>query len=439
MISTEYKELARWAMDECLRKGCQAVRIFMYSGTNTDFDVRDRQLDKLQQSTENQMVLNMFVDQRYGSFSTNRMDKAEIGRFIDKAIESVRYLAEDACRQLPDPARYYQGGKSDLSLYDPACLSVTPDQKLRLAHAAAEEILGTDERILSVQSSYSDGESFSYTLTSNGFEGESAHSYYSLSVTVSVQGEGEVRPESFWYDQSLYFEDLQKEGIGKTALERALQKLGQEKAASGVYPMLVDPLNGGRLLAPVLTALSGNALQQNNSFLIGKIGEPVFSDKLTLHDDPHVPRTFGARYFDNEGVATAPRVVVRAGVPETCFFDTYNALKMGVEPTISGISQLNFEMGDRSLEDILASMDRGILVTGFNGGNCNSTTGDFSFGIEGFLIENGRRVQPVSEMNVTGNMLELWKNLQEVGNDPRLNNAYRIPSLLFSDVNFSGN
>lgn len=438
MISNEYKELARWAMDECLTQGCQAVRLFIYSGTNTDFDVRDKQLDKLQQSSENQLVFNLYLDGRYGSFSTNRMEKAEIAKFIENAVESVRYLAPDPCRQLPDASRYYQGGLPDLDLCDTSLGTISPDEKLQLAHAAAEEILGTDERILSVQSSYSDGESFSYTLASNGFEGESAHSYFSLSVSVSVKGEGEVRPESYWYDQALSWNDLQKTGIGQIALKRTLEKLGQQKVASGTYPMLVDNLNAGRLLGPVLSALSGNSLQQKNSFLMDKLGEQVLSEKVTILDNPHLPHSFGARYFDNEGVATQKRYIFNKGVLETYFIDTYNALKMEVEPTISGISQLVLEKGERSLEEIATSMERGILVTGFNGGNSNSTSGDFSFGVEGFLIENGQRIQPLSEMNVTGNLLTLWKNLEEIGNDPRLNNAYQIPCLLFNGVEFSG-
>jgi len=438
MISNEYKELARWAMDECLQQGCQAVRLFIYSGTNTDFEVRDKQLDKLQQSSENQLVFNLYLDGRFGSFSTNRMEKAEIQKFIENAVESVRYLAADPCRQLPDASRYYQGGKPDLDLCDETLSTISPDEKLRLAYDAAEEILGADERILSVQSSYSDGDSYSYTLASNGFEGESAHSYFSLSVSVSVKGEGEVRPESFWYDQALSWNDLQKKGIGKIALERTLQKLGQQKVASGTYPMLVDNLNAGRLLGPVLSALNGNALQQKNSFLMDKLGEQVLSEKVTIIDNPHQPHSFGARYFDNEGVATQKRFIFNKGVLETYFIDTYNALKMEVEPTISSISQLVLEKGARSLEEILSTMERGILVTGFNGGNTNSTSGDFSFGIEGYLIENGKRVQPISEMNVTGNMLTLWQKLEEIGNDPWMNNAFQIPSLLFNDLEFSG-
>jgi PmbA protein len=94
--------------------------------------------------------------------------------------------------------------------------------------------------------------------------------------------------------------------------------------------------------------------------------------------------------------------------------------------------------GSKDLDGLVASVDKGIFVTGFNGGNCNGTTGDFSYGIEGFLIEKGRLAQPVNEMNVTGNMITLWNNLVEIGNDTRIDSSWRIPSLLFDNVDFSG-
>jgi len=109
-----------------------------------------------------------------------------------------------------------------------------------------------------------------------------------------------------------------------------------------------------------------------------------------------------------------------------------------MEPTIQSPSILTLQLGDKNFERILATIDKGIWVTGFNGGNSNATTGDFSFGIEGFLIEKGVAVKPVNEMNITGNLLTLWKNILEIGNDPRTISSYRIPSLLFDAVNFSG-
>ena len=438
MISEAHKELARWSMDQCMQLGCQAVRVNIYSGTNTDFDIRNTQLDKLQQSTENQLVLNLYLDGRFGSFSTNRMEKADLLKFMQRAVESIGYISQDTCRQLPDPTRYFKSGKPDLDLYDSNIDCISADDKISLARDAANEILNTDERIVSVNASYSDGASFSYTLASNGFEGELAHSYYSLSVVVSVKGDGDARPEAYWYDQALFWNDLKKTGIGKIALQRALKKLGQKKVASGCYQMLVDNINAGRLLGPILSALNGGALQQKSSFLLDKLGEKVLSDKVTLYDNPHDPHTFGSRYFDPEGVATEKRYIFKNGVLETYFIDTYHALKLGVSPTISSISQLIVELGTRSLDEMVPSIQKGILVTGFNGGNSNSTSGDFSFGIEGFLIEDGKISQPISEMNVTGNLLTLWQNLEEIGNDPRTNNAYRVPSLLFNQVDFSG-
>ncbi len=146
----------------------------------------------------------------------------------------------------------------------------------------------------------------------------------------------------------------------------------------------------------------------------------------------------GARYFDSEGVATERRPVFENGVLRTYYIDTYSARKMGVEPTISNPSILVLQPGSKDVDGMVADVDRGILVTGFNGGNCNPTTGDFSYGIEGFLIEKGKLTQPVSEMNITGNMILLWQSLVGVGNDARLSSSWRIPSLAFEGVDFSG-
>jgi len=438
MISNENKKLAQWAMDYALKNGCQAAKVSLYSGSNTSFELRDAQMDKLQQASESRMSLFLYVDGRYGTYSTNRLDKKELESFIRNGVESTRYLAEDEARVLPDASRYYKGGKPDLQLLDPQFSAVNPDNKVALAQAIAEEALGKDPRIISVESSYGDGDGFSYQITSNGFEGETQQSWYSLSASVAVKGEGEARPSSYWYESSLYLDKLVKEGVGQKALERTLQKIGQKKAKSGRYTMVVDPMNSGQLLRPMLSAIFGSALQQKNSFLLDKLGQKVGSDKFTLLDEPHLIGASGARYFDSEGVATERRSVFDKGVLKTYYIDTYNAKKMGVDPTVANPSILVMQLGNKDLNGLISDVAHGILVTGFNGGNSNSSTGDFSYGIEGFLIEKGKLTLPLSEMNVTGNMITLWNSLAETGNDPRLNSSWRIPSLVFEGVDFSG-
>lgn len=438
MISDENKKLAQWAMDFALKNGCQASRVSLYSGSNSSFEIRDTKVDSLQQASENNLVIHLFVDGRYGSYSTNRLDKKELEHFIRNGIDSTRYLAEDKFRQLPQPERYYKGGKPDLQLLDSKFDSIQPDEKVAIALNIAKEVYGKDERIISVNSSYADGIDFKYLIASNGFEGESAGTWYSVSASVSIKGEGEARPSSYWYDSSLFFDDLKKEGIGEKALERTLCKLGQKKIASGKYTMVVDPLNSAQISSPLLQALYGSSLQQKNSFLIDKLGQKVIGDKVTIWDEPHLIKSSGARYFDNEGVATERRPIFENGILKTYFIDTYYAKKMDTEPTISNPSILTMQSGNKNTDELVAGLNKGILITGFNGGNSNSTTGDFSYGIEGFLIEKGKLTQPISEMNITGNMLSLWSNLQEVGNDPRLSSSWRIPSLVFAGVDFSG-
>lgn len=438
MINKQYKDIAEWAMGLALQNGCKAARVSVITANNNSFEYRNTQLDKLHQSSENKLYIELFVDGRYGSFSTNRIEKSGLETFIKEGITSTRYLSEDTCRQLPDSSRYYQDSGKDLDLYDHSFDSISTDRKLELLKQSVEEVYEADSRIISVSSSYDDGVGVEYMIASNGFEAESSDSAFNLMVEVSLKTDGDARAESFWYDSAVYWDDLRKNEIGKKALERALRKIGQKKIKSGKYDMLLDNTTSSRLLSPLIGAMYGTALQQKNSFLLEKLGRKITSDIFTLTDTPHLTRSFGARWFDGEGVATRNRTIIDKGILQNYFIDTYNSLKMDMAPTIASPSIIQVSLGERPFDVILQTIQKGIWVTGFNGGNSNPTTGDFSFGIEGFFIENGQISTPVNEMNITGNILSLWNNLMETGNDPRTTSSWRIPSLLFNNVNFSG-
>ena len=438
MISEDYKNLAKWAMQYALSKGCSDARISVYSRTGDSFEYRDTQLDRLEQSTESGMSIQLYVDGRYASYSTNRLDKKELERYLANSVEATRFLAKDEFRKLPLSARYYKGDGKGLDTYDNDVDTVSVDDKLALIKNTAAEVYGSDPRLISVTAGYEDGKSSSYMVTSNGFEGESDTTYFELSAVTAMKGDGDARPSDYWYDVSIFWNMLQKQDIGKKAYERTIRKLGQEKIKSGVYPMLLDNTLSYNLLSPVMSALTGGNIQQKNSFLIDKIGEKITSEKLTLIDDPHMPRARGARWFDGEGVATVRRTVIDKGVLRTYYIDTYSGGKLNAEPTVQSPSILTCELGGRNFDQLLAAMDRGIWVTGFNGGNSNNTTGDFSLGIEGFLVEKGKPAKPINEMNITGNLLNLWKNVLEIGNDPREITPQRLPSIVFDKVNFSG-
>ena len=438
MITQENKNLAQWALKYALDKGCSDARISVYNGTDNSFEYRDTQLDQLQQSSQNGMGIQLYVDGKFATYSTNRLDKNELEKFISVGIETTRYLAKDEFRKLADPSRLYKGDGKGLDIYDESIERILVDDKLALLKNNVNEVYKTDERLISVTSGYSDGTNSSYVVASNGFEGENETTYFSLSAETSMKGAGDARPSDGWYDSTVFWNDLQKKNIGKTAFERTLRKLSQEKIDTGVYPMLLDNNSSSRLFDPLISALTGGAIQQKSSFLINKLGEKIASDKFTMIDDPHIKNARGARWFDNEGVATKKCNVIENGVLKMYYIDTYYGGKLKMDPTIQSPSVLTLQQGDKNFEQLLAGIDKGIWVTGFNGGNSNETTGDFSFGVEGFLIEKGVAVKPVNEMNITGNILTLLQNLLEIGNDPRTVSSYRIPSLLFDAVSFSG-
>ena len=437
MTKQEKYNLAKWALNHALENGAQHASVSISNSRSSSVEVREEKIDKLEQAIQSNLSIRLFVDNRYSAHSTNRLKKEELMRFIDEAIAGTRYLSEDEFRTLPNPELYYNGGGQDLNTLDRSFDTYDPQGKINLAFEAEKEVLGKDDRIISVTASYYDGLNERVMVTSNGFEGDTSNSYYGLNAQVSVKGGG-ARPESYWSESAIFYNELKKKDIGQKALERALQKIGQKKLESGKMPMIVEYRIVSRLFSPLISALNGSAIQQKNSFLMDKLGEKVFSEKLSVMDDPFIMSGRGSRLFDSEGLATKKRPVFENGVLKNYFIDTYYGKKLEMEPTSGSNTNLVFELGDKNLEDLVATVDRGILVTGFNGGNCNGSTGDFSYGIEGFLVEKGKIVQPVSEMNITGNMKDIWSNIGEVGNDINENSSWLAPSILFEGVDFSG-
>jgi PmbA protein len=202
--------------------------------------------------------------------------------------------------------------------------------------------------------------------------------------------------------------------------------------------MLVRPEAGSMLLWRLMQPATGRSVQQGSSFWAGKVGQPLISKALTVTDEPLLVRGLASRHFDGEGIAARPLPILADGALQNLYLDTYYASKLGLAPTTGGPSNRVIAPGDRDLDALVAATDKGYLVTSWLGGNMDPTTGDFSFGIRGFAVEKGKLGQPVAEMNVTGNILDLFARLAEVGSDPWPYGGMRSPTLVFEDVDFSG-
>ncbi|HUX95021.1 MAG TPA: TldD/PmbA family protein [Bacteroidales bacterium] len=437
MNTNEKYEIADLVIKHALKNGADEVTVSISDSSSSHIETREQKIDRLQESISNGLSLSLYVQNKYSSHTTNHLKKADLLKFVEGAVAATKYLSEDEFRYLPDPERYYKSGGEDLRTFDSIFNTLDAKTKIDLARQAENEIFGSDDRIVSITASYDDNVSNDVFVASNGFKGENSGSYAGISASVSIKGET-GRPQDSWAEYCIHFGDLVKTGIGKKALERTLKKLNPKKITSGKYQMIVDNMAAGNILGPFIAALYGSSMYQKNSFLIGKADTKVASEILSITDDPLLPKGFGSRHFDQEGINSVKREVLEKGILRNYFIGTYYGRKLNLLPTTISPSNLVFKTGDKDQAALIKSVKKGVLVTGFNGGNCNGSTGDFSYGIEGFLIEKGEIVHPVNEMNISGNMKEFWNTLVAVGNDPYKFGSYLTPSMLFDNTDFSG-
>jgi PmbA protein len=439
---TGMREIAHAAVRTARAKGASEVAVRAYKVRDVAVQWRDGRLEQINESTTRGLGLQLYVDGRYSAVSTSDLRPDALAQFIADSVAMTRALVADPFRALPDPALYAGQAAVDLKLADPAYATVTPELRRRLAkdmEDAARAVKG-NAAILSVTTGFNDSRAETLRVTSNGFEGERIDTSFWTSAEVTVK-DGDGRRPADWSAAGVRFvgEMPAVAEIGRAAAERALARMGATKADSAVLAMAVDNRAAGRLVGALLGPLNGQAIQQKRSFLDGKLGTVVGSERLTFADDPLVPKGFGSRLFDGEGLAARRLPIFEKGVLKSYFIDTYYGRKLQMAPTTGGSSNGAWALGHRPRAALLADMKDGILVTGFLGGNSNGTTGDFSLGVQGYRVRGGQIAEPISEMNISGNQSELWKRLAAVGNDPYPYSSSRTPTLVFDGVQFAGN
>jgi PmbA protein len=403
-----------------------------------NINIRNGEIEKMLHASASSLAINLLIEGRDGFFYTNNLSAPALRQFIKNAIATTRMLEPDEARTLADPARYYKGGGPDLKNFDATLSTIDPSLKVRLAQQNNQEGMQLNPNLISFQTQYSDRQHQAHYLISNGFQGYEESSKCMLTSIATAQGEDGQHPADGWGETRIFFQDLPTEGIARVAIDRTIRKIGSRPTRSGQYQMILESPIVGSFLQPILNAMNGQTLHGKMSFLAGKLHQQVLSPLVSIVDDPLIPGTRGACHFDYDGVVTQRRSLFTVGVLDTFFIDTIFARKLGMAPTTQGTHHLIMESGNKTLRHLISEARNAILVTDFNGGNCDPTTGNFSYGIEGFLIQDGAIAQPVSGMNITGNILDVWNRVSALGNDFDPWETELLPSIVFEDVNFGG-
>lgn len=430
-------DLAQYCLAFARQAGAQKVRITLSKSLMNLIGLLNGEVDKTAHALDRSLQLQLFVEGRYGAFSTNKLEKEGLEEFIREAIDTVKMLQEDSYRDLPAPERVAKDARTgrELGLYDPAYDTLTAEQRREMALASCHWPCGA----IAEEGEYSDSVFDTLTIDSQGLYARHTETSFEIGYETTVEDAQGNHFSSYWWDATPLLKDLQWKDCAEIAYKRALAQVGVQDTTGGKYTVVVDTECASTLLTPVLNALGGFALQQKNSFLMGSLGKQLFPEQLTILDLPRTPGETGCRLFDSEGVATRKMPIIDKGVVKTYFLNTYIAAKMGMAPTVEDATRVKVLPvgGYKTLEELLEATGDCILVTGFNGGNSNPVTGNFSYGIEGFLVRGGKRVHPVRELLITGNFLQLWNNLVATADDARPCLSKLIPSLAFANVDIS--
>lgn len=446
MTATADKELVRFCLDTALAAGADKARATLSRSEEDLVATLNGEVDRTTHCADNSMNISIFADGRYGSFSTNRLDRETLEDFIGRSVGIVKMISRDGCRDLPAPEHCCTTAVTgdELGLCDPCRNGMEPHDRISSAVGAcvfgAPLPADAPYSVISEEGEYSDSIYETIVMDTNGLCCLHRETSFDYGVEITIESDGD-RYSGYWWDSSSRRDGINARECGEKALERAVSQIGSSAAESGKYTMVVDSGAASRMVSPLLRALNGFAIQQNNSFLMGSLGRQVFPESLTIMDCPHIKGQTCSKLFDSEGVASREHAIIENGVVKEYFINTYMSHKLGMEATIEDAvrPKLLPTMPGADCREIMKMCGDGILVTDFNGGNSNGVTGDFSYGVEGFLFRDGVPVKAISEMLVTGNFIELWAGLKAAGDDARPCMSKLIPTLAFENVDFSGN
>ena len=399
------------------RKGATAAEVDIGTGTGISVTARLGEVEKIEHERDKGLSVTVYKGRRKGSAGTSDFSSPALDATVESACEIADFASEDDAAGLAD-AELMADSIPDLDLHHPWPLS--PEQAVDMALECETAGRDYDRRI-----SNSDGAMVStYSGTSvygntHGFSGGWDWSSHMIDCTLIAEQAGKMQRDG-WYSKSRDHHELMNiRDIGVEAAKRTTARLDSRRLGTRKVPVLFEAPVASGLFAAFISAISGSSLYRRASFLLDSLGKPVFADFIRIHEQPHIPKALGSAPFDNDGVATHDRDIVKDGELQGYILSAYSARKLGLQTTgnAGGVHNLIIEPGRDDFAGLLRRMDTGLLVTDMIGFGVNQVTGDYSRGASGFWVENGELQYPVEEITVAGNLKDMYRRIRSIGTD----------------------
>ena len=442
----QFQQLIEDALSLARKKGASDAAAEVSEGAGLSVSVRKGKLENVERNRDKTVGITVYLGQRRGNATTSDFSPEALERTVQAAYDIARHTAEDPAAGLPDAADIATGkaARRDLDLFHP--WAIDAEGAAELARRCEDAALVVDPRITNSEGAgVSAQQSHFWAGNTRGFRGGYASSRHSLSVS-PIAGRGNDMQRDFWYTSERDARDMAKpEAVGRYAAERALSRLKSRKIATCEVPVLFENTLAAGLLGAYVQATSGGALYRRATFLLDSLGKPIFPKHVQISEDPHILKGKGSAPFDDEGVLTRKRQVVKNGVVQGYFLSSYSARKLGMKTTGHAGGSQNLIMSSKltdpkdNLKAMLKKLGTGLFVTELMGQGVNYVTGDYSRGASGYWVENGEIAFPVEEVTIAGHLPQMFKDIVAIGADVYTTGTKTVGSVLLQRLKVAGN
>ena len=428
-------EKASYCLDVAKKLGASDTSVVVGNSISETVNFRNQKLDESNRSDNLAVNITTYIGKKKSSISSSNLLKENLDTLIEKCVETTKNTPEDEFNSLPDKDLLAKEVK-DLDLFDET--NIKNENKIEYL-TRLESSASNNKKIVNTESSFTQDKSNFILANSDGFsKGYKSSSYTASSVVVAKDDKSMER--DYEYTSRCHFKDIKNaEDLGKSAAEQTVRKLSPKKIGSEKISLIFDKRIAKGILNTFAAAISSSAISRGTSFLKDKINQKLFPDGINILDKPDILKGLGSRSFDSEGVKTNTLKLIEQGVLKHYLIDTYNGNKLNQKSNgrCGGTSNLYFDNGNISYEDLLNFKSKCLYITETIGHGSNIVTGDYSVGATGYLIENGEFKYPINGITIAGNFIDMFKNIT-LANDLEFEYATNSPTMMIEGMVVAG-
>ena len=430
------ENISQFCLDKAKKLGATDCEVVISNSISEGVSFRNKQLEHSERSDNLSIGLTTYIGKKKSNVSSSNSKQDNLSGLIERCIEMTKITPEDPYVSIPDKNNLAKESVV-LNLYDENYIAIK--NKINFLKEIEEEAFKNNKITNSNGCTFSEGRSNFVLANSHGFSMGYQTSIFSAGCAVVAEDNGLMETDYEYSTKRFFNKLLSTKEIGSSAAKRATRRLNAKKMNSAKLSIIFDKRVSRSLLSSFASAITGSAFSRGTSFLKDKLNQAVFEKTINIFDDPLIEMGLGSQPFDSEGVTSNKIHLVKDGKLENIFLDTYhsNILKMKTNGRSGGSTNLFFDNGIITNDEMIKNNKKAIYITDLIGHGSNTVTGDYSVGASGILIENGELSYPVNEITIAGNLLEMYRNLT-LANDLEYIYSTNSPTIMINQMTVAG-